>query len=59
MSAYELQKLIYHVNPDPDLRGGYQADAAKFAGGYEVSAYEPGVPWATGCGLAQFRNSDE
>lgn len=40
MSAYGLQKLIHHVNRDPELRALYQADAEKFAERYELSAEE-------------------
>jgi len=40
MSAYELQKLIHHVNRDPELRARYQADAAKFVENYELSEEE-------------------
>jgi len=40
MSAYELQKLIHHVNRDPERRARYHADAAKFAEDYELKTAE-------------------
>jgi Aromatic-ring-opening dioxygenase LigAB, LigA subunit len=40
MSLYQLQKLIYHVNRDPERRERYRQDAAKFVKGYELSEAE-------------------
>jgi hypothetical protein len=42
MSLYQVQKLIYHVNRDPERRERYRQDTSGF------------VPWATGCGLVEF-----
>lgn len=40
MSVYQLQKLIYHVNRDPERRERYRQDAAKFVQTYELSEPE-------------------
>jgi hypothetical protein len=40
MSLYQLQKLIYHVNRDPERRQRYRQDAAAFVEGYELSEAE-------------------
>jgi hypothetical protein len=40
MSLYQVQKLIYHVNRDPERRARYREDAAKFVKGYELSEEE-------------------
>lgn len=40
MSFYQLQKLIYHVNRDPERRERYRQDAAKFIKDYELSEAE-------------------
>ena len=40
MSLYQLQKLIYHVNRDAELRERYRQDAAAFVNGYELSDEE-------------------
>ena len=40
MSSYQLQKLIHHVNRDPDSREKYQQDAARFTDGYELEPEE-------------------
>jgi hypothetical protein len=40
MSLYQLQKLIYHVNRDPERRERYRQDAAAFAKRYELSEQE-------------------
>jgi Aromatic-ring-opening dioxygenase LigAB, LigA subunit len=40
MSLYQLQKLIYHVNRDPERRERYRRDAAEFIKGYDLSEDE-------------------
>ena len=40
MSLYQLQKLIYHINRDPERRERYRQDPAKFVHGYELSEAE-------------------
>ncbi len=40
MSLYQLQKLIYHVNRDPERRQRYRQDAAGFVKDYELSDAE-------------------
>jgi hypothetical protein len=40
MSLYQLQKLIYHVNRDPERRQRYRQDAAGFVKDYELSGAE-------------------
>jgi hypothetical protein len=40
MSLYQLQKLIYHVNRDPERRQRYRQDAAGFVKHYELSDAE-------------------
>lgn len=40
MSLYQLQKLIYHVNGDPERRDRYRRDGAAFVNGYELSEQE-------------------
>jgi aromatic-ring opening dioxygenase LigAB LigA subunit len=37
MSLYQLQKLIYHVNRDPERRERYRHDAGAFAKSYELT----------------------
>jgi hypothetical protein len=40
MSLYQLQKLIYEVNRNPERRDSYRADKAKFVAGYELTPEE-------------------
>lgn len=40
MSLYQLQKLIYHVNRDPERRERYRQDARAFVKRYELSEQE-------------------
>jgi hypothetical protein len=40
MSLYQLQKLIYEVNRNPERREKYRQDGAAFAAGYELTAEE-------------------
>ena len=40
MSLYQLQKLIYHINRDPERRERYRHDPAKFVQSYELSEAE-------------------
>jgi Aromatic-ring-opening dioxygenase LigAB, LigA subunit len=40
MSLYQLQKLIYEVNRNPERREKYRQDSAAFAAGYELTAEE-------------------
>lgn len=40
MSLYQIQKLIYDVNRNPERREAYRADAAAFVARYELSAEE-------------------
>ena len=40
MSLYQLQKLIYDVNRNPQRRDAYRADKAGFLAGYELTSEE-------------------
>ena len=40
MSLYQLQKLIYHVNPDGAQRERYRQDPAAFVNNYELTEAE-------------------
>ncbi|HXG52359.1 MAG TPA: aromatic ring-opening dioxygenase subunit LigA [candidate division Zixibacteria bacterium] len=40
MSLYQLQKLMYHVNRDPQARERYRSDPAGFTSRYELTAEE-------------------
>lgn len=40
MSLYQLQKLIYHVNRDPERRERYRQDAGAFVKNYELTDAE-------------------
>jgi hypothetical protein len=40
MSVYQLQKLMYEVNRNPERRENYRQDAAAFAAGYDLTAEE-------------------
>jgi hypothetical protein len=40
MSLYQVQKLIYHVNRDPEQRERYRQDAANFVKAYALSEQE-------------------
>ena len=40
MSLYQLQKLIYDVNRNPERRDAYRADKAGFLSRYELTAGE-------------------
>jgi aromatic-ring opening dioxygenase LigAB LigA subunit len=40
MSLYQLQKLIYEVNRNPERREAYRADSLAFAGRYELAPEE-------------------
>ena len=40
MGLYQLQKLIYEVNRNPERRDTYRADKAGFVAGYELTPEE-------------------
>jgi len=40
MSLYQLQKLIYHVNRDPERRERYRQDASAFVKSYDLTEQE-------------------
>ena len=40
MSLYQVQKLIYHVNRDPERRERYRQDATAFVKSYDLSEPE-------------------
>lgn len=40
MSLYQVQKLIYEVNRNPERREAYRADGAVFVARYELTAEE-------------------
>ncbi len=40
MSLYQLQKLIYHANRDPERRQRYRQDAAGFVKDYDLTEPE-------------------
>ncbi len=40
MSLYQVQKLIYHVNRDPERRERYRHDANTFVKAYDLSERE-------------------
>jgi hypothetical protein len=40
MSLYQVQKLIYHVNRDPERRERYRQDADAFVKTYDLSERE-------------------
>lgn len=40
MSLYQLQKLLYEVNRDPERRRQYREDPAAFASRYELTEEE-------------------
>ena len=40
MSLYQLQKLIYDVNRNPERRDAYRADKAGFLARYELTPEE-------------------
>jgi Aromatic-ring-opening dioxygenase LigAB, LigA subunit len=40
MSLYQVQKLLYQLNRDPEVRRHYEADAASVLSGYALSADE-------------------
>lgn len=40
MSLYQLQKLIYEVNRNPERRDAYRKDNVGFAARYELTAEE-------------------
>lgn len=40
MSLYELQKLIYDVNRNPERRDAYRADQARFVTRYQLTSEE-------------------
>jgi hypothetical protein len=40
MSLYQVQKLIYHVNRDPERRERYRHDANAFVKAYDLSERE-------------------
>jgi hypothetical protein len=40
MSLYQVQKLIYHVNRDPERRERYRQDASTFVKTYELTEEE-------------------
>jgi hypothetical protein len=40
MSLYQLQKLIYEVNRNPERREAYRADGVAFASRYDLTPQE-------------------
>lgn len=40
MSLYQVQKLIYHVNRDPERRERYRQDAPGFVKSYDLTGPE-------------------
>lgn len=40
MSLYQIQKLMYEVNRDPERRAEYRKDKAAFAARYDLTAEE-------------------
>ena len=40
MSLYQVQKLIYHVNRDPERREHYRQDAPAFVKAYDLTESE-------------------
>jgi Aromatic-ring-opening dioxygenase LigAB, LigA subunit len=40
MSLYQLQKLIYEVNRNPECRDRYRSNRAGFVAGYQLTAEE-------------------
>ena len=40
MSLYQVQKLIYHVNRDPERRQRYRQDAMAFVKAYDLTEAE-------------------
>ena len=40
MSLYQVQKLIYHVNRDPERRERYRQDATAFVKTYDLTEQE-------------------
>lgn len=40
MSLYQLQKLIYDVNRNPERRGAYRADKTEFLARYQLTPEE-------------------
>jgi len=40
MSLYQVQKLIYHVNRDPERRERYRQDATTFVKSYDLTETE-------------------
>jgi hypothetical protein len=40
MSLYQVQKLIYELNRDPDMRARFSSDRAGVLGGYALTAQE-------------------
>ena len=40
MSLYQVQKLIYHVNRDPERRDRYRQDAPAFVKSYDLTGQE-------------------
>jgi len=40
MSLYQVQKLIYHVNRDPERRERYRQDAPNFVKTYDLTERE-------------------
>jgi hypothetical protein len=40
MSLYQVQKLLYQLNRDPDVRRRYEADAATVLAGYALTDEE-------------------
>jgi hypothetical protein len=40
MSLYYLQKALYQLNRDPELRGRFEADAAAALAAYDLTAEE-------------------
>jgi len=40
MSVYQVQKLLYHVNRDPERRARYRLDAPAFVKSYDLTEPE-------------------
>ncbi|HUC64821.1 MAG TPA: hypothetical protein VMA53_05305 [Stellaceae bacterium] len=51
MSLYYVQKLLYQLNRDAELRRRFQSDRAAVLAGYELTAEERGAITAADIGL--------
>ena len=51
MSLYQVQKLLYHLNRDPDAQRSYRADLAGLLARYELTTDERTALEASDIGL--------